>query len=141
MQVSVTRNTISSAAAQAAVDAAIARGRQDGKAVVAAIVDIGGELMALLRADGAFAASVTIARDKAYTSAVFGLASDQLGEALSSSEILRDGIALRPNVVLFGGGFPIVSDGQVIGGIGVSGGSEDDDRACAKAGLAALGLS
>lgn len=141
MQVSVTRNIISSAAARAAVEAAVAHGTKDGKAVVAAVVDIGGELMALLRADGAFAASVAIAKDKAYTAAIFGLASDKLGEVLSGNENLREGIALRPGVVLFGGGYPIVQGGQIIGGIGVSGGSEDDDRACAKAGLAALGLS
>lgn len=141
MQVSVTRASISYAAAKAAAEAAIAHGLKDGKAVVAAVADVGGEIMALLRADGAYAASVTVARDKAYTAAVFGVATDRFGEVLSASENLRIGIALRPQVVLFGGGLPIVSEDKVIGGIGVSGGSEDDDRACAQAGLAAIGLT
>jgi len=140
MKISVPREAISSAAASAAVAAGVAHGLSLGKAVVAAVVDTGGDLMACVRADGAFAASVGIARDKAYTAAVFGTATDDLGAALSGSPLLREGIALRPGVVLFGGGFPIVSEGRVIGGVGVSGGSEDDDRACARAALAALGL-
>ncbi len=94
--------------------------------------------MACVRADGAYVASVAIARDKAYTAAVFGASTDDFGKALSGAELLREGIALRPGVCLFGGGFRVVDDGRVIGGTGVSGGSEDDDRACAKAGLAAL---
>ena len=96
--------------------------------------------MACLRADRAFAASVEIARDKAWTAAVFGLSTDALGAAVAQPEALRDGIARRPGVVLFGGGLPIIEAGLVIGGIGVSGGAEDDDRAGARAGLAALGL-
>lgn len=138
MKICIPRETISSAAAQAAVEAAVAHGRSLGKAVVATVTDPGGDLMACLRADGAYAASIGIARDKAYTAAVFGVASDDLGKALSGNELLRDGIALRPGVVLFGGGVPIFVNGHVVGAIGVSGGSEDDDRACAKAGVAAL---
>ncbi len=94
--------------------------------------------MACLRADGAFSASLGIARDKAFTAAVFGVSTDALHDALSAREVLRDGIASRPGVVLFGGGVPIVEEGNVIGAIGVSGGSEDDDRACALAGLTAI---
>jgi uncharacterized protein GlcG (DUF336 family) len=131
---------ITANAAHRAVAAALAQGSARGVAVVAAVVDTGGHLVACLRADGAFIASIDIARDKAWTGAIFGLATDTLCAALSHSESLREGIALRPGVVLFGGGLPILDSGAVIGGIGVSGGSEDDDRACAHAGLAAIGL-
>jgi uncharacterized protein GlcG (DUF336 family) len=140
MQIVASIPSITSAAALAATQAAVAHGRSIGKSVVAAVVDVGGDLMACLRADGAYAASIGIARDKAYTAAVFGVATDELGRALSGNEILREGIALRPGVILFAGGLPIVVDGEVAGAVGVSGGSEDDDRACAKAGLAALGI-
>lgn len=140
MQISIRKDTISSAAALAAVQAAMAHGTARKAAVVAAVVDTGGDLLALLRADGAFSASVDIARDKAYTAAVFGISTDQLAEALAHRDVLRDGIALRPGVILFGGGMPIQIEGRVIGAIGVSGGSEDDDRACAAAGIKALGL-
>ena len=140
MQVSIIRRIVSSAAALRAVEAAVEKGRQRGVAVVAAVVDIGGDLMALLRADGAYSASVTIAKDKAYTSAVFGAPTDALSNALKENPVLHHGIDIRPGVALFGGGQPIVEDGAVIGAIGVSGGSEDDDRECAKAGAsAALG--
>jgi uncharacterized protein GlcG (DUF336 family) len=140
MQIVASIPSVTSAAALAAAEAAVAYGRSIGKSVVAAVVDVGGDLMACLRADGAYAASIGIARDKAYTAAVFGVATDELGRALNGNEILREGIALRPGVILFAGGLPIVVDGEVAGAVGVSGGSEDDDRACANAGLAALGI-
>ena len=140
MGITIRKDSISSAAALRAVTAAVEHGKSRGTAVVAAAVDPSGDTIACLRADGAFSASVEIARDKAYTAAVFGVSTDQLCQALEHREVLREGIALRPRVILFGGGLPIVEDGRVIGAIGVSGGSEDDDRACAKAGLAALGL-
>ncbi|WP_333821868.1 GlcG/HbpS family heme-binding protein [Pinisolibacter sp.] len=131
-------STLTCAAAVVAAQAAVARGTARGVAVVATVVDAGGHLLAAIRADGAFTASIDIARDKAWTAATFGLTTDRLCEALSSRDVLREGIALRPGVVLFGGGLPIVLDGATVGAIGVSGGSEDDDRACAAAGLAAL---
>ena len=108
--------------------------------MVAVVVDAGGNLLACIRPTGAFVASVGIARDKAWTAATFGMSTDALHDAVASPPQLYDGIAVRPGVVLFGGGFPIVHEGQVIGGIGCSGGSEDQDRSCAQAGLAALGL-
>lgn len=131
--------TLTSSAAVSAAEAAVACGRDRGVAVVAAVVDVGGHLLAAIRADGAFVASIDIARDKAWTAATFGVTTDRLAEVLAHREVLREGIALRPGVVMFGGGLPVVVDGRTIGAIGVSGGSEDDDRACAAAGLAALG--
>lgn len=131
--------TLTSSAALRAAEAAVACGAARGAAVVAIVVDASGHLLAAVRADGAFVASVDISRDKAWTSATFGLSTDRLHETVSSRDVLRDGIAARPGVVLFGGGLPILRDGRVVGAIGVSGGSEDDDRACAAAGLSALG--
>lgn len=141
MALTIRTDSLSSEAALAAVSAAVAKGRERGVAVVAAVVDQGGHMLACLRADGAFAASVDIARDKAWTAAIFGCTTDELCRGVSSGEVLREGIALRPGVVLFGGGAPAKVDNRVVGAIGVSGGSEDDDRACAAAGLQAIGLS
>ncbi|NNM55571.1 heme-binding protein [Acidocella sp.] len=132
--------TITSAAGLRAVQAAVADAASRGVAVVACAVDPGGALVACLRADGAFAASVDIARDKAWTAAIFGISTDDLCKRLSQREVVREGLAMRPGVVLFGGGAPLRQNGNIIGGIGVSGGSEDDDRAGAAAGLRALGL-
>lgn len=140
MDISLSRRSVTAEAGHAAVAAAVAHGRAAGKAVVAAVVDASGDLVALLRGDGAFKASITIAQDKAYTAAVFGASSHALGADLSGNPALHQGIALRPGVVLFAGGLPLLENGVVIGGIGVSGGSEEDDLACAGAGLSALGL-
>lgn len=141
MQVSLLRRSVTADAGHAAVAAAVVHGAAMGKAVVAAVVDASGDLVALLRADGAYKASVGIAQDKAHTAAVFGTATDAFGAALAANMTVHQGLSLRPGVVLFGGGLPIVQDGTLIGGIGVSGGSEEDDRVCASAGLKALGLS
>lgn len=140
MAITRSLTTLSSTAALKAVEAAVACGLARGAAVVATVVDVGGHVLAVLRADGAFLASLEISRDKAWTAAGFGMTTDRLAEAIAHREVLREGIALRAGVVLFGGGVPIVVDGTTVGAIGVSGGSEDDDRACAAAGLAALCL-
>ena len=140
MQISNSLPSVTSAAALEAVQAALAHGLSIGKSVVAAVVDVGGDLMACLRADGAYSASVGIAQDKAYTAAVFGAATDALSQAFCANPALHQGISLRSGVVLFAGGLPIITEGKICGGIGVSGGSEEDDRVCARAGLAALGL-
>jgi uncharacterized protein GlcG (DUF336 family) len=141
MSITIRKDSISSAAALQAVTAAVAHGKSRGVAVVAAVTCPSGDTVACLRADGAFSASVSIAQDKAYTAAVFGVSTGALCAALAHNETLREGIALRPRVILFGGGLPITVEDHVVGAIGVSGGSEDDDRACAAAGLAALGLA
>lgn len=140
MQLTVRQDAITDEAALKAVTAAVQKGRDLGCAMVAAVVDPGGNLVALVRPTGAFVASLGIARDKAWTAATFGLSTDTLHGAVAEPPHLHDGIAARPGVVLFGGGYPLVQDGRVIGGIGCSGGSEDQDRACARAGIEALGL-
>ena len=140
MKTTITRQSISSEAAYRAVGAAVAKGHELGTRMNAAVVDIGGNLVAFLRADGAFLQSIGIATDKATTAAGFGCASDALYGLIKDNAALRDGLALRPNTVLFGGGLPMVVDGEVVGGIGCSGGSEEQDTECARAGLAAIGL-
>lgn len=140
MDITIRQDTISDQAALAAVTAAVAAGRDRDRAINAAVVDVGGNLLAFLRASGGFLPSITIAMDKAYTAAAFGLSTDALHDAVKEPAHLHEGIASRDRVVLFGGGFPIIHQGRVIGGIGCSGGSEDDDRHCAQAGLKALGL-
>lgn len=131
--------TISAEAAHAAVAAAVDAGAAAGCSVVVAVVDAGGELVAFLRAAGAPFHSSTIAPDKAFTAASFRMPSADVHGLVSGSEALRDGITRRDRMVMFGGGLPIVFDGEVVGGIGVSGGSEAMDTSCANAGLVAIG--
>jgi uncharacterized protein GlcG (DUF336 family) len=140
-QLTARQDAITDEAALKAVQAAVAKGRELGCAMVTAVVDPGGNLVACVRPTGAFVASVGIARDKAWTAATFGLSTDDLHNAVAEPPHLHDGIASREGVVLFGGGLPLRHEGRVVGGIGCSGGSEEQDRACAQAGMAALGLS
>ena len=139
---SVSVPTIDWHAAHLAVGAAVQAAQAMGVRVNVAVVDASGVLAAFLRMPGAPLHSVEIAIDKAYTAASFGLATSQWSEALKQhSAAVRDGLVLRPRFVAFGGGLPVIENGQRIGGIGVSGGSEQQDEACARAGLAAIGLA
>jgi len=139
---SVSVSTIDWHAAHQAIGAAVQAAEALGVRVNVAVVDASGVLAAFLRMPGAPLHSVDIAIDKAYTAASFGLATSQWQAALQQhSAAVRDGLVLRPRFVAFGGGLPVLENGQRIGGIGVSGGSEQEDEACARAGLAAIGLN
>jgi uncharacterized protein GlcG (DUF336 family) len=129
-------------AAHLAVGAAVQAAQDMGARINVAVVDASGGLAAFLRMPGAPLHSVEIAIDKAYTAVSFGLATSQWTEVLQQhSAAVRDGLVLRARFVAFGGGLPMLENGQRIGGIGVSGGSEQEDEACARAALSALGLS
>ena len=129
--------------AAAAAVAASARWAEDaGIKVNIAVVDSGGNLGAFLRMPGAFLHSIEIAVVKAYTAAGFGPPTAAWTEALAThSPAVRSGVPLRPRMVCFGGGLPLRHEDRLIGGIGVSGGSEQEDETCARAGLAAIGLT
>lgn len=141
MSVSVPTAQISTTAAQAAVAAALEQAHALGIAINVAVVDGSGTLMAFARMNGAFLHSVEIAIDKACTAASFGFSTSKWADVIGDDELLRIGLNQRPRLVLFGGGLPLIEQGQRIGGIGVSGGSALQDEACAGAGLAALGLA
>lgn len=139
MDTIATIRTIGSRPAMEAVLAAVGKGCEIAGPVVAAVVGAGGEMVAFLRANGAPGPSSKIAQDKAYTAASFRVPTTALYEMVSGSPALREGIAVRPGIVMFGGGLPIEIDGEFVGGIGVSGLSEAQDIECAGAGLAAIG--
>ena len=141
MQIAVPQFTLSSEAASAAMTAAVRCAGSFGAAVSVAVVDRAGLLIGFLRMPGAPLHCADIAADKAYTAASFGLPTRQWTEVLAQhSEAVRNGLPLRPRFVAFGGGLPIDVAGERIGGIGVSGASEEQDEQCARAGLDALGV-
>lgn len=140
MKTSVEQRTITAEAANAAVLAAVAKAAELGIRINVAVADAGGTLAAFLRMPGAFLPSVDIAIDKARTAVGFGFTTSQWPELLREDDALRWGMPQRPGVVVFGGGLPIREGDALIGGIGVSGGSAEQDEICARAGLAALGL-
>jgi len=136
-----TVRTITSAFAQELLGAAEKQATADGKPMVIAIVDREGTLKAFSRMDGAPLLSVEIAQNKAYTAAAFGLATHAWFDFIKGDEPLRLGIVHTERLVTFGGGFPVVVDGEVIGAIGVSGGHYTDDMKVAQAALDAAGLT
>ena len=143
MQVAAHTPGISAEAAATAVQAAVAHAEANGWKINAAVVDRGGNLMAFLRMPGAFIHSIEIAIDKAYTAASFGFSTKDWMPAIGHDEGMKFGFSARPRLVVFGGGLPIADKGTAgdwIGGIGVSGASEDEDEECARAGLAAIGM-
>ena len=100
--------------------------------------DRSGRLTAFLRHPDAAFHSSDIAVDKAYTAVSFGVPTDKWPEIMSTmSEGVQSGMPLRDRFIAFGGGLPISLDGELIGAVGVSGASEEQDQICAEAALAA----
>jgi len=103
---------------------------QQGVRVVTAVCDAGGNPVAMLRTDDAFIASVDIAMNKAFTSVSLKMSTDELGRLAQPGESLY-GIQFTNNgrIVIFGGGVPLLNDGVIVGGFGVSGGTAEQDTA------------
>lgn len=131
---------IAAAAALRVSAAAAAHAESAGLAVCVAVADAAGNLVTYLRMDGAPLLSARIAQDKAYSVAAFnGMPTHEWWAAIKDHPALRAGITTRDRLVVFGGGLPLVAAGEVAGAIGVSGGTEDEDRTIAEAGAAAFG--
>ena len=100
--------------------------------VVTAACDAGGNPTALMRADGAYIASVDIAQSKAFTSVSVQMSTEKLGALCQPNGPLY-GIqnTNQGRIVIFGGGIPLYRNGVLIGGFGVSGGSAEQDTGLA----------
>ncbi len=134
-----TESALTYAGARVALDAALARAEELGAAFNIAVADPAGTLLAFARMDGAFAISGSIARDKAWTVAGFGgIATDDFYRAIAAEDAVREGIAQRGRVAAFGGGVPVLVDGALVGAVGASGGSAEQDKEVASAGAAAV---
>ena len=124
------------------VAACEAKAKQEGWKMNVAIVDDGANLVAFERMDGAFLGSIQVAQHKAVTAANFPFSTREEGELAFGKDGkpgIVPGIANFPGVVTFAGGLPIMTANKVqIGGIGVSGGTSDQDEQCAQAGLDAV---
>ena len=125
-------------AAEVLLDAAEARARELRVPMTIVVVDAGGQLKALRRMDGAPGLTATVGLNKAYTAAQFGAPTHALAGLFAGSPALFQGITALANITLIGGGYPVMQGQIVIGGIGVSGGTEAQDRDVAEAALAAL---
>ena len=124
----------SAALAHSIVAAVVHEAQKRSVRVCVAVVDSGGHLLAFLRMDGLPFHLISIAQDKAVTSASFGVPTSELAFGMARhSKAVIDFFRAREHLVLLGGGVPLRVGGQLIGAIGVSGSSEAEDEACALA--------
>jgi uncharacterized protein GlcG (DUF336 family) len=104
-----------------------------------AVVDAGGHLLAFLRQDGALIGSINLAIDKAKTARMFDKATSELAElAQSGGPLFGIQESNAGEVVIFGGGIPVILGRSVVGAIGTSAGTVEQDIAVAEAAIAAL---
>ena len=129
---------VSATAALDLVQWSLDHARSNGWTVCAAVCDPGGHLVAFHRMDGVNVPPLEFAIDKAYTAATMRRATAALFARAEAKPPLRLGLSNRKRLLVFPGGVPILHDGTVIGGLGVSGASDDEDVACAEAALARL---
>jgi glc operon protein GlcG len=131
--------TATLATAQRAVAAAVEEAERLAVDVCVAASDSAGHLLAFARMDRAPLLCVQIAQDKAFSVASFGgLPTGEWWRLLESEPALLHGIVKTERLIVFGGGVPLVSGGRTIGGIGVSGGSSEQDVRIAEAGASVL---
>jgi glc operon protein GlcG len=119
------------------MDAAIAEAKKNHWAVAIAIVDDGGHLLQFTRLDGAPPVSAHIAPEKARAAAL-GRRETKIYEDMINQG--RNAFLSAPLQGMLEGGVPIITEGQVVGAVGVSGVKSSEDAQVAKAGIAALGL-
>lgn len=127
------------ALAQKAALAAVQQCERDGYRVSASVVDKSGVVRAQLRADGAGAHTVQSSFRKAYTSASLRESTQKLAKIAASSAELQGLHHVSDDILLLGGGLPLVSAGEIVGGIGVGGAPGAHlDEACAQAGVQSI---
>lgn len=122
--------------ARKAAAAAVAEGKKNGWTIAVAVVDTGGHLVHFERIDGTQVGSVVVAQEKARSSNNFKRPTKAFEDGLAGG---RQAILGLSGAVPLEGGLPIVVDNRIIGAIGVSGASSQQDGMAAKAGVDALG--
>ena len=130
---------LTSEGAMTVLQGALAKAQELAVPEVIAVVDASGGLLAFIRMDGAPLSSNDLAVDKAFTAASFHAPTDQFAQAVSADAVTMASILKLPHITLLPGGYPIMSGETVIGAVGCSGGSGEQDQECAQAGIAALG--
>ena len=125
-------------AAQTIVDAAVQKSLELGVSQAIAVVDADGILKAFSRMDGVILLAVRLAQQKAWSAVSSNTPTNELWELMKGDPPLLASLPHQRNMFPGGGGYPIMVDGELIGGIGASGAHYIRDQKCAEAGLAAL---
>ncbi|WP_022978230.1 GlcG/HbpS family heme-binding protein [Nevskia ramosa] len=111
-----------------------------GQPMNVAVVDAGGNLIAHARMDGAWIGSVDISINKAFTARAFNLATKDLADnSQPGQQFFGIHGSNHGRIMIFAGGIPLKKNGHVVGAVGVSGGSGEQDQSVAEAGVAAFG--
>ena len=121
------------------LDAALAEADRIGQPMNVAVVDAGGHPLAFARQDGSILGSINIATGKARTAALFGKTTAELGESARPGGPLYGLEVTNGGLVIFGGGIPLHDTDEVVGAIGASAGTIEQDIAVAQAGANAFG--
>ena len=125
--------------AKRVIAAAEKKAAEIGQPMNIAVVDAGGNLVAQVRMDKAWIGSVDISINKAWTSRAFDISTKDLaGHSQSGDQFFGIHASNHGRVMIFAGGIPLKRGDQVVGAIGVSGGSGSQDHAVAEAGASAL---
>ena len=127
------------ASARNVLDAALAKAESSGWKMNVTVLDAGGHLKAFARMDGAYLGSIDVSMKKAKTAVLFQMPSGVLGGASQPGGSVWGIERSNDGLITFGGGIPLMNkDGKLIGAIGVSGSSVENDVTVAEAGVAAL---
>ena len=131
-------NDLSLAAANTLANAAMAACQAQGRHIAVTVLDRGGNLVAVQRADGVGPHNTEASRRKAYTALSTKSDTQALAVAARGNPDMAN-LTTLPELLLLGGGLPLLAQGQVVGAIGVAGGGgAQQDRACAQAALTAI---
>src|SRR3977135_1774509 len=115
--------------AQRIIEAGIGKAKKIGQPMNIAVVDAGTNLTAFTRMDGAWLGSIDIAINKAFTARAFEITTRDLGRnSPPGSQFYGIHAANHGRVMIFAGGVPLKANGQVMGAVGVSGGSGEQDQ-------------
>ncbi|HEY9682927.1 MAG TPA: heme-binding protein [Oculatellaceae cyanobacterium] len=131
----ISLETVSLAEAKKIIEACEKKAQEIGQPMNIAVADVGGNLVAHARMDGAWIGSIDISVNKAFTAKCFDLSTEALAaESQSGKQFFGIQVSNRGRIMTFAGGVTLVKNGKVIGSIGVSGGSGEQDSAVAVAG-------
>jgi uncharacterized protein GlcG (DUF336 family) len=121
------------------IAAAEKKAKELGQPMNVAVADSGGNLVAHERMDGAWLGSIDISINKAFTARAFDISTKDLAKySQSGGQFFGIHVSNGGRVMIFAGGVPLRHDGKVVGAVGVSGGSGEQDHAVAEAGAAAF---
>jgi uncharacterized protein GlcG (DUF336 family) len=125
--------------AQLVLQAAVTKAQEIGQPMNVAVVDDGANLKAFTRMDGAWLGSIDIAINKAFTAKAFDISTQDLGSnSQPGNQFFGIHVSNHTRVMIFAGGIPLKENGQIVGAVGVSGGSGVQDQTVAEAAVAAF---